>query len=121
MFIRRRSNWDAILKAGGFSSSVDILAIFNDRGTSRHKAITHLVSFFNRLSEEMVDPKEAQKQTRDNTLRALLAAYAEYCSLLHGDGRLSYTDLSLLQSVTVEHLSRNKDQSGRVFRHVIVD
>src|SRR5436309_7817413 len=55
MFIRRRRNWDAILQATGFRSPANILAVFEDHGRSRHKAITHLLSFFNRLSEEMID------------------------------------------------------------------
>ena len=120
LFLRRRRNWDAILQAAGFASSVDVLAIFDDHGTSRHKAITHLLSFFNRLSEEMIDPAAARKRTRDSSLRALLDGYETYRTLLRGNGIVSYTDLSLLQTVALEHLQRNKE-SGRVFRHVIVD
>jgi len=120
MFLRRRRNWDAILQSTGFASSVDVLAVFGDRGRSRHKAVTHLLSFFNRLSEEMIDPADARKRTRDGTLRSLLAGYETYRSLLHGNGGVSYTDLSLLQTVAVEHLKLNT-ASNQVFRHVIVD
>ena len=120
LFLRRRRNWDVILQATGFASSVDVLKVFGDRGTSRHKAITHLLSFFNRLSEEMIDPVTARKRTQDGTLRALLDGYEAYRLLLRGDGGVSFTDLSLLQTVAVEHLQQNA-KSGHVFRHVIVD
>ena len=120
LFLRRPRNWDAILDATGFASSVDVLEIFEGRGTSRHKAITHLLSFFNRLSEEMIDPATAGKRTKDPTLRALLAGCEAYQKLLRGDGGVSRTDLSLLQTVAVAHLVQNK-ASGHVFRHVIVD
>lgn len=120
MFLRRRRNWDAILAAAGLCSSDDIIQIFNDRGRSRHKAIAHLLSFFNRLSEEMIEPAAGRKRTRDVVLRSLLAAYETYRNLLNGGGRGNYTDLSLIQGVTREHLLQNPG-SGHVFRHVIVD
>jgi DNA helicase II / ATP-dependent DNA helicase PcrA len=120
MFIRRRRNWDAILQATGFRSPANILAVFEDHGRSRHKAITHLLSFFNRLSEEMIDPAAARKRTRDGTLHSLLDGYEAYRALLQGDGGMQRTDLSLVQSVAVDHLLQNPE-SGRVFRHVIID
>lgn len=120
MILRRRRNWDAILEASGFSSPVDVIAAFADRGRSRHKAISHLISFFNRLSEEMIDPVQARKHTRKHTLRALLAGYEAYQKPLVGNLGVSYTDLSLLQTVAVEHLDKNPE-SGNVFKHVIVD
>lgn len=120
MFLRRRRNWDAILKAAGFASPVDVLTAFGDQGTSRHTAVTHLISLFNRLSEEMIDPVVARQRTPDKTLRSLLACYESYLTLLGGSGGVSYTDLSLLQSVAVQHLQQNA-ASGKVFRHVIVD
>lgn len=120
LFMRQRRNWDAILQATGFASSVDVLTVFGDSGTSRIKAITHILNFFNRLSEEMVDPVEARQRTRDKTLRTLLDGYKTYCSLLQGRGGTSRTDLSLLQTVAVQHLQQNAN-SGQVFRHVIVD
>lgn len=120
MFVRRRRNWDAILKAMGCDADQDVLRMFLDRSTSRLKAIGHLVSFFNRLSEEMIDPAVARKRTRDKALISLLDGYACYRQLLVGDGIASHTDLSLLQTVAVEHLKQNP-QSARVFRHVIVD
>lgn len=120
LFVRRRRNWDAILQATGFNSSIDLLAAFRDPGRSRHKAISHLLGFFNRLSEEMVEPTDARRRTRDKTLRSLLDGYETYRGLLRGNGGVSYTDLSLLQAVTVEHLHQNVD-SGNVFRHVVVD
>jgi DNA helicase-2/ATP-dependent DNA helicase PcrA len=120
MFLRNRRNWNAVLEAAGFTAPVDVLNVFGDHGISKHKAITHLLSFFNRLSEEMVNPAEARKRTRDKSLLALLDGYETYQTLLRGDGGVSRTDLSLLQTVAVEHLQQNSE-SGRVFRHVIVD
>lgn len=120
LFLRRRRNWDAILEATGFKSPTEVLSVFGDRGISRHKAIAHFLSFFNRLSEEMIDPATARKRTRDKTLRSLLDGYDAYRDLLRDDLGVNCTDLSLLQSVAIEHLIKNND-SGKVFRHVIVD
>ncbi len=120
MFVRRRRNWDVILQAMGLASSINVLAAFGDRGRSRHKAIMHLLNFFNRLSEEMVEPTDAQKLTRDQTLRSLLVGYDTYRSLLRGSGGISSTDLSLIQTVALEHLLQSAG-SGRIFRHVVVD
>src|SRR6266568_7659685 len=52
LFLRRQANWGAVLGAcNGVLSVTSIIGAFNDSGTSRHKAISHLISFFNRLSE----------------------------------------------------------------------
>jgi len=120
LFIRRRRNWDAILQATGFSSSIDMLTAFGEQGRSRHKAIARLLGFFNRLSEEMIEPTDARKRTRDKTLRSLIDGYETYRALLRGNLGISYTDLSLLQAGTVEHLHQNLD-SGKIFRHVVID
>lgn len=119
MFLRKGVNWDAVAQATGLSGP-DIIAKFGDRGTSRHKAISHLINFFNRLSEEMVVPAEARKRTKDPTLRALLDGYEIYLELLRDQRGLRFTDLSLVQQATVEHLGQYPE-SGRVFRHVIID
>lgn len=120
MFLRQQRNWDAIIEATGLESPDRVLQVFNDRGESRLRAIPHLVSFFNRLSEEMVDPVEARKRVRDADLKALLKGYEAYRELLAEGAAVAYTDLSLLQSCAVERLVANP-LSARVFRHVIVD
>lgn len=121
MFLRRQRNWDAVLEAAGDELSVtDIITIFGDRGTSRHTAITRLIGFFNRLSEEMINPAIARKRTKDQKLRALLDCYETYLGLLSNPGGLRFTDLSLVQQVTVEQLQQNP-ASSKVFRHVIID
>ena len=100
----------------------DINRIFGRPGNnSRHLAITDLISFFNRLSEEMIVPQTALKMTKDDNLRTLLKLYKTYLDLLANNGREQrYTDLSLLQQEAVKLLQSN-NQASKVFKHVIID
>jgi len=121
MFLRRNRNWSAIIEAGGPAlSNTTINTAFGAGGTSRHKAVTNLISFFNRLSEEMIDPPAARRKTRDPVLLALLKSYETYLGMLKGKNGPQFTDLSLLQRAALDHLQEN-EQSGNVFRHVIID
>lgn len=122
LFIRRNRNWKSLLNSPkkGVTSNKEINTIFKKRGQSRHIAISHLLSFFNRLSEEMINPDDYLENLQDHNLKMLLEMYAEYLRLLrNGDGP-KLTDLSLLQKVTVDHLLENPS-STEVFRHVIID
>lgn len=122
MFIRRRSNWKSLLKAGGLEKNGNrtINGLFEDHGNSRHKAISNLISFFNRLSEEVIDPETASKRISSETLKQLVKIYRAYLNLLHNDGGPEFTDLSLLQQQAV-HLAEAHDSARRVFKHVIID
>ena len=122
MFIRRKSRWKMILDAGGLAKGGNqaINAMFQERGVSRHTAITRLISFFNRLSEEVIDPAAALTRAKDKDLRTLLSMYQAYLELLRNEGGPEFTDLSLLQQQAVR-LVEKSDRARNVFRHVIID
>lgn len=122
MFVRRRSHWKSILEAGGLEKDGNrtINEMFEDRGNSRHKAITNLIAFFNRMSEEVINPATALKSSSSTTLKKLLMMYGAYLNLLRNDGGPELTDLSLLQQQAVHVVEANENASS-VFRHVIVD
>ena len=122
LFIRKNRNWQSLLNSPkeGATSNSQINAIFEERGRSRHAAISNLLSFFNRLSEEMIKPEDYVGSLRDGNLSMLLEMYSEYLRLLRSVGGPNRTDLSLLQKVTVDHLLANPS-STNIFRHVIID
>jgi DNA helicase-2/ATP-dependent DNA helicase PcrA len=120
LFLSRRRNWEPVLAATAWATPEDVIRFFGGNKTSKHEALTNLISFFNRLSEETIDPAKAKKRATDAETRGLLEAYATYRELLANHPHGSLTDLSLIQSVAVEHLRQNPG-SSQVFRHVIVD
>lgn len=108
--------WDALKKAAGFEREANetISEYFSGfRSKSRHGAVRAAVSFFNRLSEECLDPKAAERATRDPTLKKLLRMYGAY-------REMDLTDLSLVQQSALNHL-RSSDETAHLLRHVIVD
>jgi DNA helicase-2/ATP-dependent DNA helicase PcrA len=93
------------------------------------------MGFFNRLSEECVDPEVALQQLCDGEevreylaghgtdckeLKLLLRLYGEYRRSLGAQGGPELTDFSLVQQAAYEALKRFEG-SDKVFRHVIVD
>ena len=60
--IYRRRFWDEMVSACGFkdtdAANNEINEFFTYPGRSRHRAVTNSISFFNRMSEEVVDPVE---------------------------------------------------------------
>ncbi len=123
MFIRKKRNWDRLLNSPneGPTSNLALNEIFEGKhSSSRHTAISSLLSFFNRLSEEMINPVDFIGVVDDKNLSMLLEMYSEYLRLLIGDSGPQRTDLSLLQKVTVDHLLRNP-RSSSIFTHVIID
>jgi DNA helicase-2/ATP-dependent DNA helicase PcrA len=122
IFIRRRSNWKSILEAGALEKIGNraINEMFETHGNSRHTAISNLIAFFNRMSEEVVDPDTALKRTTSATLKKLLRMYRAYLDLLRNNGGPEFTDLSLLQQQAVRVVEGYED-ACRVFRHVIID
>ncbi len=122
LFIRKKARWTSMLGAAGIHSHGNkiINGCFNDKGNSRHKAISNLISFYNRLSEEIIVPSKALKTLRTADLKLPLRLYDAYLRQLATDDRIEYTDLSLLQQKAVELIDRN-GSSAAIFKHVIVD
>jgi DNA helicase-2/ATP-dependent DNA helicase PcrA len=120
LFLLRQRNWKSVQSAGPFTVTKINSVFENSYSTSRYRAIANLLSFFNRLSEETIDPVITCKKVKDETLRGLLDHYAAYLQILKNGRNVGFVDLSLLQQATVEHLEHNPG-SGGVFRHVIID
>jgi DNA helicase-2/ATP-dependent DNA helicase PcrA len=121
-FIGRR-RLERLLEAGDFGRDPrkTITTYLGGRpSVSRHETVQALISFFNRCSEESIDPGTALKRTRDATLQALLKAYAEYLKTLSEDTDRQFTDLSLLQQHAYRRISAS-DRGMTLFDHVIVD
>jgi DNA helicase-2/ATP-dependent DNA helicase PcrA len=109
--------WEDLLEAAGFERNGNETItqyLTGGRSKSRHEAAAAAISFFNRLSEECLDPKKAAGKTSDATLQKLLRMYQAYRDL-------RVTDLSLLQQAALEHCLANNEVTSKIFRHVIVD
>jgi superfamily I DNA/RNA helicase len=95
------------------------------KSNSKYQAISHLINFFNRVSEESPDLdkwiKNINKHGHDDfhhTFLWLLELYHKYKASL-GDNPIR-TDLSLLQQEAYLYLL-DCDLSENVFEHVIID
>lgn len=95
---------------------------FQGQGSaSRHKAVTHCIELFNRISEECLDCDAAAGQTQDEMLKCLLRMYQAYRATLAPAGSpAEQVDFSLLQQKAYDALAQSSE-AGRVFKHVIID
>jgi DNA helicase-2/ATP-dependent DNA helicase PcrA len=134
----RSRNWKALTSGAGMRTGANsqINQVFHGNGSqSRHYAVRNCMRFFNRLSEECVDPEVALQRLCDDEevreylagqgtdckgLELLLRLYGEYRRSLGAPGGPELTDFSLVQQAAYEALKRFED-SDEVFRHVIVD
>jgi DNA helicase-2/ATP-dependent DNA helicase PcrA len=88
---------------------------------SRHKAVTHCIELFNRISEECLDCETAANQTKDETLKCLLRMYQAYKATLAPAGSAAeQVDFSLLQQKAYDALAQSPE-AGHTFKHVIID
>lgn len=127
-YVSRNAHWTSLTTDLGFGSTPeelhsDINSFFvtgNRRPSrSKHEAVINAISFFNRLSEECIDPESAITAD-DGTLRPLLSMYSRYLSSLAHDSAAPRTDFSLLQQEAFKFLS-SFENSGNIFKHVIID
>lgn len=113
-----------------------INAIFDSRWTAKHTAVTKCIAFFNRCSEECIDPAFAIAHLNDQEeelktfldqqgletehLKQAFTLYQAYLETLKKNDKLRNTDFSLLQQEAYQVLLEN-EQAGQVFKHVIID
>ena len=117
-FVYRARRWERITAASELEGDVNeqLVAYFENRkSSSRHRAVTVLLSCFNRLSEESLDL--ASTRPRDPMVRGLIRMYGEYRTLLQEEGKM---DLSLLQWHAHQRLLGSPKSTG-LFQHVIID
>ena len=122
-YISRSRYWKAATASAKFSENANetITEFFNGTpSSSKHVAVSHCISLFNRLSEECVDPIVARERTNDEVLQALINLYDYYKkSLTLPNGGLQ-VDFALLQQKALEMLEHSP-ASNNVFKHVIID
>jgi len=124
-----RANWEIVTRAAGLdpSSAAEVVTghLNTQPSASRHRAIEALRPFFNRFSEELLDPAELRPRLSSlvrgefspQDVDLLLALYEGYLQSLREAGR---TDFALLQREAFQVLQEFQGAGG-VFRHVIVD
>lgn len=131
----RNRTWRAVLADVGLDpadgGSLRVNALFGGTYDSKHQAVQECIRFFNRLSEECVDPVAAlsaiergdlpgELQVIDRLgLSLLLRLYMAYRQSL-SERPVPATDFSLLQQEAFEVL-QGFAGAGDVFRHVIID
>ena len=117
--------WASLLQHGGLPVNDDgleahriITQYFNGVGRgSRHDAVQAIISFFNRLSEEYINP--VTQKSKDPTLQSFLKMYAFYLNSL-SEPDIKTVDLSLLQSAAFRCLT-DCEKSQKEFKHIIID
>lgn len=123
LYIYNQRFWVAMLQHVGLENNQETNKAINAfLGTaqqansgSRHAAVVNTLNFFNRLSEELVDPSELKADKEP--LGTLYRMYAYYRNSLESN-TVVQTDLSLLQS----HALRLVEKSDKNhFKHVIID
>jgi DNA helicase-2/ATP-dependent DNA helicase PcrA len=126
-FISRTWRWADLVHDLDLGEDLDvintnIIQIFDPsyHYPSRHRAVTNCIAFFNRLSEECIDPNQAIGEVDDEKLIALLCMYDRYLKSLVSDGQVPRTDFSMMQQDAYRTLLAVPD-SGNVFKHVIID
>lgn len=124
-FLSENSNWRLLFHDLSFGEAIDevsssINRYFGKTSSSKHSAVVNLMSFYNRLSEELIDPYEAICDSNDETLNDLLVSYSRYVSALKENSRIQKTDFSLLQQDAYYMLTSSND-STQLFAHIIID
>lgn len=110
------TNWNELVDTAAFGPDANRTInkfLTGKNSNSRHGAVAAVISLFNRLSEECIDPERGLRLTRDPVLKPLLRMYAAYTAK-------NLTDLSRLQKAALDHCN-SSEESGSVLRHVIID
>ncbi|MFZ1829006.1 MAG: UvrD-helicase domain-containing protein [Candidatus Competibacteraceae bacterium] len=116
----RPARWTALTEPLGLPDINDLInELFTGRKfSSRHAAVTHCLTLFNRLSEECIDPPTWVKMIHNPVvLNAACLLYQNYRDRLTAD---QATDLSLLQQHALD-LLQSHPGAGQIFHHVIID
>lgn len=115
--------WRELIKNGGYEDQETANREINNylggsNSSSRHNAVTNLISLFNRFSEECLNSKEVK--TSDKILKKLLTMYDFYLKSLVVSDRIKNIDFSLLQQKAQETIDKSKNVN-KIFKHVIID
>ena len=128
LYVYRDSRWKALLAGAGIGTGAnqDINSFFSkfskrpSNSTSRHEAVKNVLGLFNRFSEECLSPERAKRRSTDDFLTQLIDLYREYLASLEDGESVARMDFPLVQQKAIEWLD-GYENSGQVFRHVIID
>jgi DNA helicase-2/ATP-dependent DNA helicase PcrA len=135
--VYRNRNWNQILEGAdlGEDSTEIIKDVFGSRSQSKHEAVRNMLAWFNRLSEEVVNPEEALARLRNgdemlleylnerslspDNVQTALDLYIAYQQTLSA-GKVPLIDFALIQQAAY-HALQDIPDSSTIFKHVIVD
>jgi DNA helicase-2/ATP-dependent DNA helicase PcrA len=123
-YLYRTRNWDDLTSRVdlGENPTQQINQFFSGHESlSKHNAVTSCQSFFNRLSEECINPAQAKAICDDPVLKELLTLYEHYQGALKDGHAVPLTDFSLLQQHAYNQLLEAPDEAVSSFKHVIID
>ncbi len=138
--VAKRKNWQELTRILDIvdrqEQNTRINQIFEKKSGSRYEAVTNCISFFNRCSEEMIDPEQAIERLNlsDPDLEEYLnnhqldpqeiilafRLYQVYQQTLVFSEKLRNTDFSLLQQDAYRILM-TRNETTQAFKHVIID
>jgi DNA helicase-2/ATP-dependent DNA helicase PcrA len=139
-FISRTKNWSQILNSIQIKPDLEghqrINEIFNSYGGSKHRAVINCISFFNRVTEEIIDPDLAISRLQDSEPELLIflkthginrddlidafRLYKCYRSLLAPTENVPRVDFAHLQQAAYQVLL-GSEEATHSFKYVIVD
>ncbi len=126
LYVYRSGFWKEMLKAAGLKEGLETHQKINQyfsssrltrNSQSRHYAAVGLIKCFNRLSEELANPKKLK--SKDPLLDQAYEMYRFYIGSL-SSGPVRLTDLSLVQAEALNAV-QNSPKGGHRFDHVIID
>lgn len=138
--VSKTKNWNRIISSIETDEDIDINAkinnIFQTKRTSKHDAAISARAFFNRCSEEFIDPKNAIDSIRfnddikneiytsglenPNDVIEAFTLYNNYLGTLHETEKIKSTDFSLLQQDAYRILLQ-RPETQKIFKHIIID
>ena len=136
--VSRNRIWNELVQKAGLGEDANqvINAIFGMSSQSKHTAVMNCIAFFNRISEECIDPEGAlamlsnaplalqgylrEHKFDSSQLEVLFRLYSAYKDTLNANRDARLTDFSLLQQEAMKVLEAS-DRAESAFDHVIVD
>ena len=136
-YLYRSSRWAHLLQEAGIDTegaTALLQELFQSHSQSRHHLVNNSRGFFNRLSEECIDPITALHLLAEDGidayldshgitsdgLTAIIKLYESYRRSLDQNSTTPVTDFSLLQQSAYD-IIRDNPEASSVFKHVIID
>lgn len=123
-YLGKRSRFLDILGQGGFEQIGEINSFFTDGKytyDTKHKAVNHCISLFNRFSEDCLRRENLTDQNLGEMTEKFFQMYSAYLQeLVSDESGTELTDFSLLQQKAFEVINKSPN-GGNIFKHVIVD